>query len=99
MAQITHETVVCGDPGQVRTALTTAAGLAGFYTDQVHAEPTAGSELWFGFGPAAETQFRFQLSVITDDDVEWTCVSGPAEWVGTEVGWRLRPDRKAGNGT
>ena len=101
MVEIIHEITVSGDPGQVRAALTTATGLAGFYTDQVHADPTAGSEVWFGFGPAAETQFRFKVTALTDNDVVWTCVSGPAEWVGTEVGWQLRNDdgHRAGDGS
>ena len=97
MAEIIHEATVSGDPGQVRAALTTTAGLAGFYTDQVHADPKAGSEVWLGFGPGAETQFRFEVA-LADDGVEWTCVSGPAEWVGTTVAWRLRPDGGAENG-
>ncbi len=75
MPEIIHETVVAGDPQEVVVALTTAEGLAAFYTDQVRAQPTAGSELWFGFGPAAETQFRFDVTTIADDDVEWKCVS------------------------
>ena len=90
MAEIIYETTVSGDPGQIRAALTTTAGLAGFYTDQVHAEPTGGSEVWFGFGPAAETQFRFQVSVITGEDVEWTCISGP------QLPIPLRPPREGG---
>ncbi len=98
MAEIIHETTVPGDPGQVRVALTTATGLAGFYTDQVHADPTPDSQVWFGFGPAAETQFRFEVTALTDDGLQWRCVSGPAEWVGTEVSWRLEPDGGAANG-
>ena len=46
MPEIIHETVVAGRPQQVVVALTTAEGLAAFYTDQVRAQP---SELWFGF--------------------------------------------------
>ena len=49
MPEIIHETVVAGRPHQVVVALTTAEGLTAFYTDQVRAQPTAGSELWFGF--------------------------------------------------
>lgn len=96
MPEIVHETVVSADPAEVGAALTTAEGLAGFYTDQVHAEPKAGTQVWFGFGPAAETQFRFAVTALTDEDVRWKCLDGPPEWVDTEVGWRLRPD--AGDG-
>jgi uncharacterized protein YndB with AHSA1/START domain len=91
MAEILHETSVAADPATVREALTTSEGLAGFWTDQVRANPDVGSEAWFGFGPGAAVQFRFEVATIADDLVEWRCTGGPDEWVGTTVRWRLRP--------
>jgi uncharacterized protein YndB with AHSA1/START domain len=87
MSEILHATVVAADPAAVRTAVTTSDGLAGFWTDQVRAEPVVGTEAWFGFGPEAAIQFRFDVTGIADDAVEWRCTDGPDEWVGTQVRW------------
>ena len=59
-------------PGALSLRLV-AAGLRGCDRDGL--QPTAGSELSFGFGPAAETQFRFDVTTIAADDVEWKCLA------------------------
>jgi len=91
MPDIIHQTTVKADPATVRGAVTTRDGLAAFWTDQVRAEPKVGSEAWFGFGPDAEVQFRFEVTGIADDAVDWRCVAGPDEWVGTRVHWGIAP--------
>jgi len=96
MPDIIHQLTVPADRPAVRAALTTQEGLAAFWTDQARAEPTVGSEAWFGFGPAAETQFRFEVTEVSDDLVGWRCVSGPDEWVGTTVRWLLSPGADGG---
>jgi uncharacterized protein YndB with AHSA1/START domain len=91
MPEIIHQLTVAAPPSQVRDAITTAEGLGEFWTDQVRAEPKVGSEAWFGFGPNAETQFRFDVTSIGDDGVDWKCIGGPDEWVDTTVRWQLVP--------
>ena len=96
MPTITHETTIHSVPAPIIEALTTEKGLASFWTDQVRAEPKVGSEAWFGFGPNAETQFTFDVAAIDKDRVEWRCVAGPDEWIGTTVRWTLGPGHDGG---
>src|SRR5436305_1007560 len=91
MANIVHQLEVHAPAAKVREAVTTEAGLGAFWTDQVRAEPSVGSKAWFGFGPNAEISFTFEVTAIADDRVEWTCLDGPDEWVGTTVRWQLTP--------
>ena len=91
MSSIVHQLTVHAPAANVREAITTETGLESFWTDQVRAEPAVGSKAWFGFGPNAETQFTFEVTAIGDDRVEWSCIDGPDEWVGTSVRWLLSP--------
>lgn len=91
MAIIVHQLDVHAPAAQVRQAITTEAGLASFWTDQVRAEPAVGSKAWFGFGPNAEISFTFEVVAIDDELVEWKCIDGPDEWIGTTVRWLLTP--------
>lgn len=36
-----------------------------------------------------------QVDAIAPDRVEWTCVAGPEEWVGTKLRWLIHPDGDA----
>ena len=91
MTNIVHQLDVHAPAAKVREAITTEAGLGAFWTDQVRAEPAVGSKAWFGFGPNADISFTFAVTAIDDDLVEWKCIDGPDEWVGTTVRWQLSP--------
>jgi hypothetical protein len=97
MPDIIHELHVGAAPAAVRATLTTGDGLAAFWTDQTRAEPAVGSQAWFAFGPNADVQKTFEVTVIDDAVVEWLDVEdASAEWVGTRITWRLTA---AGDGT
>lgn len=91
MPAIVHETTLAAGPAALRQTLTTERGLASFWTDQVDAEPTVGTVAHFGFGPNREMVFDMRIDAIDDEHVEWTCVGGPDEWMGTTVRWSYRP--------
>lgn len=78
-------------PGRITDALSTAEGLASFWTADSHAEPQPGSVARFGFG-------GLQLEMRVDQldpsrRVAWTCLSDfpmpPGHWRGTTVTWDL----------
>jgi uncharacterized protein YndB with AHSA1/START domain len=76
-------------------ALTTTAGLAGWWTP-VKGDGLAGGELRFVFGPGAEAVMRVDAAD-RGAGVHWTNVACHVEdWVGTQVHFGLRP---AGDGT
>ncbi len=91
MPDILHELVIQSDPAALLEAVTTAEGLAAYWTDQTEATPEPGTVATFAFGPNRETVFEMRVDTITPERVEWTCVGGPEEWVGTTLRWLLRP--------
>jgi uncharacterized protein YndB with AHSA1/START domain len=92
MPDILHELPIKTGAEALLDAITTAPGLAAFWTDQTEATPEQGSVATFGFGPNRETVFEMRVDTIAADRVEWTCVGGPDEWVGTKLGWFLHPN-------
>jgi uncharacterized protein YndB with AHSA1/START domain len=95
MPDILHELSIKASPDTLLDAITTTDGLAAFWTDQTDATPKPGTVANFGFGPNRETVFEMRVDIITPDRVEWTCVGGPEEWVGTTLRWSLHPDGDA----
>ena len=77
-------------PASVYDALTTIDGLAGWWTETTSGDGAAGGTIAFRFPPGG-----FDMKVMTATPgarVTWEVVDGPAEWVGTTVDWKLRPD-------
>jgi uncharacterized protein YndB with AHSA1/START domain len=95
MADILHELRIQASADALQEAITTADGLAAFWTDQTDATPKPGTTATFAFGPHRETVFDMRVDTIAPDRVDWTCVGGPDEWVGTKLHWLLRPDGDA----
>ena len=94
MADILHKISIAAPPAKVYAALTEERGLAGWWTENVRAEPTVGSIARFRFdddtGPDMEI-----VDLQPDRLVHWRCVAkvpGPTdEWIGTEFFFELEP--------
>ena len=82
MADAKHEITINADFKSVLEAITTEKGLKSWWTSDVEAKPVIGSEAKFGFFNR-EVVFTMRIDKIAPENVEWTCVSGPDEWVGT----------------
>jgi hypothetical protein len=67
-------------PETIHRALTTAEGIAGFWTDD------ANVPLEVGKTPAA---FDLVLTQSDDDVISWRTKSFPPPWVGTEIRWEI----------
>jgi uncharacterized protein YndB with AHSA1/START domain len=91
MVDIRHRVAVAGTPpAAVYEALTTVDGLAGWWTRDTTGDAAEGGVVAFRFGPGG-----FDMAVLETtpgERVRWQVVDGPAEWVGTTIDWRLRPD-------
>ena len=78
-------------PSRITDALSTAEGLASFWTTGSHAEPRAGSVARLEFG-GPELQMRLD-QLVTGRLVAWTCLNDfpmpPGTWAGTTVTWDL----------
>jgi hypothetical protein len=97
MPDILLELTINAGADALLDAITTADGLAAHWTDQVEAKPEQGTVATFGFGPNRETVFEMHVDTLTPELVEWTCVGGPDEWVGTKLRWLLRTNGDATN--
>ena len=82
MPDILHRIgVLTPDPSLVYEALTTVAGLAGWWTQDTRGSSDPGGVLQFRFPPVG----GFDPS----ERVVWRVTDGPAEWIGTTIQWNL----------
>lgn len=90
-----HQIAVGAPRGDVFSALTTPAGLAGWWTADVEAKPKEGSAALFGFGDRS-TVFVMRIEELIEAElVRWTCTGRTDEWEGTELTWELLGDDNA----
>lgn len=83
MPDILHRVGIGAPPGRVFAALGTIEGLRGWWVSEAAGDAAAGGTVDFGF-------CKMQVLEATPEKrVRWRCVSGPDEWVGTEVSFAL----------
>lgn len=88
MVNITHQIGVTADPAKAMHALTTIEGLANWWTNETSGTSTKGGTIKFAFngdGP------QMKVIDVTNNTVEWECISGPDEWLGTRYVFRIEP--------
>jgi uncharacterized protein YndB with AHSA1/START domain len=91
MVDILHRIgVQTSTPEKVYDALTTADGLAGWWTDDTKGSGEVGSVLEFRF-PVGGFDMEV-LDATPSEHVAWRVVDGPEEWIGTTIDWDLRQD-------
>lgn len=91
MDDILHRIGITAAPEEVDTALTTIAGLAGWWTEDTSGDPSAGGVIRFRFA-GAPAPGGFDMRVVETRPGElvlWEVVAGPEEWVGTQVRFDL----------
>ena len=88
MVDILHRVGIKSSAAEVYAALTTAEGLAGWWTTNTQGQGNdLGGVLQFRFGAGG-----FDMKVLELDPgkrVLWEVVDGPEEWIGTQVDWDL----------
>jgi uncharacterized protein YndB with AHSA1/START domain len=94
MFDIVHELTIAAGPAEVFAAVTTAGGLARWWTTDVVTSGELGSEAVFGFEGHSVTMTMRIDATDAPELVQWTCVDGPDEWAGTSVAFRIEPDRE-----
>lgn len=86
-------------PAAVYAALTTPAGLRGWWTQDCHVDTEVGGKLHLRFG-STEKHLRIER-LVPMREVRWRCTGAHIaagqlrrrdEWVGTELVFRLTPD-------
>jgi len=80
MKQIIHAVHIHVPPSKVFGAVTTAAGLRGWWTKQVTVEEGEGGIIHFTFGGDFNPQMK-QVTLEPDRRVVWQCVGGHDNWL------------------
>lgn len=89
MHDIVHELTIAVSPERVYEAVTTRAGLSSWWTANVTATGEIDSEATFGFDDGASV-LTMRIDLLEPPElVHWVCTSGPDEWVGTKVAFRI----------
>ena len=89
-----HMVLIDADENKIYEALSTAKGLASFWTADSHAEPKVGSTARFGFhGPVLEMTVD---ELKPGKRVRWSTKGGIPEWNGTTVIWDIKPAKDGG---
>src|SRR5512140_3495061 len=83
MPDILHRVGIGVRPHRVFDALTTIGGLRGWWISMAFGDPHPGGEVDFGFCR------MLVLDAVPNERVHWRCVSGPDEWMLTEVIFEL----------
>lgn len=93
MANIIHRVGIKASVAQVYAALATIEGLSGWWTKSTSGKPEEGGTIEFRFTlPDGKLLGTFEMKVlkmIPNELVLWRCISGPPEWINTEIGFNL----------
>ncbi len=82
---------VAANPTDTMKAFNTIEGLSQWWTQDTRGDTNTGSKIDFlfnGEGPSIE------VIKSTADTVIWKCLSGPAEWDGTEIEFKVSNDKE-----
>ncbi len=89
MARIVFELEIDASAKEIAEALTTQAGIAGWWTDDVSLPGGVGATMTLGF-PIAPLPFQLRIDKADEQQVAWTSVAEfPPHWAGTRVVWTL----------
>lgn len=84
MADIRHRVGIKASAAKVYQALSTIEGLRHWWISDTAGETRRGGVILFGFSDMKV------VKSLPNKLVQWRCVRGPEEWVGTEVTFELK---------
>jgi uncharacterized protein YndB with AHSA1/START domain len=89
---IRHRVVISAPLGKVYEAVATAEGISEWWTrDGVRGESSEGSKLQFFFGQPEPAAVMEVARLDPVGHVQWNCIEGADEWVGTTLAFDLTP--------
>jgi uncharacterized protein YndB with AHSA1/START domain len=91
MAEMKHQIPIKAAAEKVYAAITTQAGLRGWWTADTQADEKAGGKAEFGFDKRGMV-FRMTIEKLDPGKrVVWSCHGDHPEWDGTVLTWELSP--------
>ena len=95
MPDILHQFRIESPPQKVFEAFCSVKGLNDWWPARSAGEPKTGEIYTFWFGPGYDWRAKV-THVITGKEITWHMTQAMDDWMGTQVGIRLTPDK---NGT
>ena len=96
MTEIVHRVGIKASPDHVFKALSTIQGLSGWWTATTTGAPEVGKTIHFEFrSPKGDVKGNIDMKVVAQEPltrIQWECVKGPAEWIGTEIDFDLKQE-------
>jgi len=90
MPEIRHYLTIQAPVDKVFRAISTQDGLRGWWTDGATAEPKEGTHAEFRFGDRYHNKMLVRR-LDSPKRVEWECLMGDEEWMGTTFVFELEP--------
>ena len=84
MAAIKHLLVINSSPEEIYSAITTKEGVANWWTEETEIGNKIGEINIFDFGDRYHNEMKI-LKLIPNKKVEWECLEGDKEWIGTKL--------------
>jgi len=91
MPDILHRVGIKSSPGTVYRALSSIEGLAGWWTRTTIGDGSVGGVIQFRFEPRGFFDMKV-IELAPPGHVLWEVIDGPAEWIGTRVGFDLKEE-------
>jgi uncharacterized protein YndB with AHSA1/START domain len=89
MAEMKHQIPIKATPEKVYSAITTPAGLRGWWTADTQADEKVGGKAEFGFDKRGMV-FRMKIEKLDPGKrVVWSCHGDHPEWDGTTLTWNI----------
>jgi uncharacterized protein YndB with AHSA1/START domain len=96
MADIKHYVTIKSPAEKVYRDITEQEGLAGWWTRELKAKPEVGFIDEFHFGQKDYENIKMKVTRLdTNKRVDWVCLDGDPQWIGTNVSFEL--EEKDGN--
>ncbi len=87
---IVHKIGIKAPLSKVREAVSTVAGVAGWWTRNTSGDSAPGGRIQVSFRKAnGQEAGKMGFEVCSDQEVSWRFENGPEEWLGTEVTFKL----------
>jgi len=92
MADIKHAFIIKAPVSKVYEAVTRIEGLKSWWTGETTGEEKQGGVIRFGFGQLGFNKMKI-ISLKKDQKVDWHCVDGAQDWIGTRLRFELSEDK------
>ena len=95
MVDILHRVGIKGSADDVYKGLASAEGVAGWWTTDTQGEGKVGGMLKFRFSVDGRELGFFDMKILElrpAKRVLWQVTDGPAEWIGTKIGFDLKQE-------